>query len=123
MLSLIRKVLVAGALVLATGLIPTTAAAQNGTRTFTVFNYSHYRITHMYVSPSGYSYWGSDRLGRDVLFPNYRVDLSVVRGWYDVKLVDQDGDSCVVPDVDFRSSENWTITDGVLLACESLSQN
>src|SRR5271157_873346 len=122
MLSHTRTILVAGALALATMLIPMAAAAQD-MRTFTVFNYSHYRINHMYVSPTSYSYWGYDRLGRDVLLPNYRVDLSVVRGWYDVRLVDQNGDSCVVPDVDFRSSENWTITDGVLLACESLSQN
>jgi hypothetical protein len=119
---MLRKILVAGALALATMLIPMTAVAQ-GMRTFTVFNYSHYRIDHMYVSPSGYSYWGNDRLGRDVLLPNYRFDLSVVRGWYDVKVVDQDGDSCIVPNIDFRSGESWTITDNVLLACETLSQN
>jgi len=40
-----------------------------------------------------------------------------------VKLVDQDGDTCVVNNVDFRDGESWTITDGVLVACELFSSN
>jgi len=123
MLPKIRKVLVVGALVVAAALIPTTAAAQYGTRTFTVVNYSHYRINHMYFTPTGYAMWGGDRLGRDVLPPNYEVSFSVVRGWYDVMLVDQGGGSCVVPNVDFRNGETWTITDDVLLVCEVFSHN
>ena len=121
MTSRIKMMMVAGALALATALLPMSAAAQ--ARTFTVFNQSHYRINHLYVSPSSYSYWGNDRLGSDVFPPNYRFDLAVVPGWYDVKLVDQDGDTCVVNNVDFRDGESWTITDGVLVACELFSSN
>jgi hypothetical protein len=123
MLPNIRKVLAAGVVVLAAALIPMTAAAQNRTRTFTVVNYSHYRINHMYVSPSSYQNWGSDRLGSYVLLPNYRFDLSVVAGWYDVWLLDQDGDSCVVGNVDFRYAQSWTITDDVVVACELFTRN
>jgi hypothetical protein len=57
-----------------------------------------------------------------VLFPNYHVDVAVVPGWYDVMLVDQDGDRCVIPNVDFRRGDNWTVTDGVLVACELFSR-
>jgi hypothetical protein len=120
MLSLMKKLLVAGALVLATAVgFSTTAAAQE--QTFTVYNRSSYRINHLYVSPTSTTYWGSDRLGSDVFPPNYRFDLTVVPGWYDVKLVDQDGDTCVVNNVDFRDGESWTITDGVLVTCEIFS--
>jgi hypothetical protein len=120
MFSTIKKVLVAGALVLATAVgFSTTAAAQQ--RTFTVFNRSSYRINHLYVSPTSYTHWGSDRLGSDIFYPNYRFDLSVAPGWYDIKLVDEDGDSCVVRDVDFRDGESCTITDGTLLTCELFS--
>jgi hypothetical protein len=120
MFSNIKKVLAAGALMLAAVVsIPTSAAAQD--RTFTVFNRSSYRINHLYVSPTSYTNWGNDKLGSDIFYPNYRFDLSVDPGWYDVKLVDQDGDTCVVQDVDFRNGENWTITDGVLLTCELFS--
>jgi hypothetical protein len=120
MLSNIRKIMVAGALMLAAALtVPASAAAQ--TATFTVFNQSHYQINHLYVSPTNYNSWGSDTLGYRVFPPNYRYDLAVTPGYYDVRLVDQDGDSCVVPSVDFRNGDSWTITDGTLLTCELIS--
>jgi hypothetical protein len=121
MLSNLTKLLVAGALILAATVIPASAASQY-TRTFEVDNRSSYRINHLYVSPIGYRYWGFDRLGSDILYPNYYVSVTVVPGWYDVKLVDQDGDSCVVPSVDFRSGDTWTLTDRVLVACELFSR-
>ena len=38
---------------------------------------------------------------------------------YDVKLVDEDGDECVVEEVDIcGSAEGWVITNQILLACE-----
>ncbi len=120
MLTTIKKVLAAGALTLAAVVsIPTSAAAQNAI--FTVFNHSSYRINHMYVSSTNDDYWGSDRLGFDILYPNYRSDLALNPGWYDVKLVDQDGDSCVIRNVNVSYGETWTITDGTLLACELFS--
>jgi hypothetical protein len=121
MLSNLKKLLVAGALILAATVIPASAASQY-TRTFEVDNRSSYRINHLYVSPSGDRYWGFDRLGSDILYPNYYVSVTVVPGWYDVKLVDQDGDSCVVPNVDFRGGDTWTLTDRVLVACELFSR-
>ena len=120
MFSTIKKVLVAGALVLATAVgFSTTAAAQSST--FTVFNRSSYRINHLYVSSTSYNYWGNDRLGSDIFYPNYRFDLAVNPGWYDVKLVDQDGDSCVIRNVNVNYGETWTITNDTLLACELFS--
>ena len=102
------------------GLIPATAAAQN---TFTVYNESHYQIYQLFVSPSNSNYWGSDRLGNRVFLPGYRFDLPVAYGWYDVKLVDKSGHSCVVEGVDFRAGGTWTITDDVLAVCYLLSAN
>jgi len=119
MLSTTKRFLIAGTLMLGATLgISTNATAQDWTRTFTVVNGSHIRIDHLYVTPNTYSRWGYDRLGRYVLQPGYRYDVSVVPGWYDVKLVDKDGDECIVPSVDFRRGETWTITDGILLYCE-----
>ena len=123
MLNTIKKIMFAGSLLLAAASVPTIAVAQDGVETFRVINRSSYRIDHLYVSPTSNTYWGYDRLGDDVLAPNYRSDLSVVPGWYDVKLVDQDGDSCVIKDVDFRDGDSWTVTDGILLACEVFSHN
>lgn len=122
MLSNFKNLMVAGALLFATLCsAPAIAAAQSGARTFTVINRSSIRIDHLFVSPTKETSWGWDQLGLDVLPPDYRFDLTVAPGWYDVKLVDQDSDSCVVSGLDFRDGESWTITDGVLLACEVLS--
>jgi hypothetical protein len=118
-----KKFVLAGVLVLAAAMSLATTAAAETTRNFTVFNESRYRIDHVYVSPSNYTNWGFDRLGKDVLAPDYRFDLAVLPGWYDVKLIDQDGDSCVINGVDFRQGESWTITDGLLVACELFSGN
>ena len=117
----IKHFLLTGALVLLANFTPMAAVAQNALRTFTVINRSRYRIDHLYVSPTGYRYWGSDRLGTYVLYPNYRYDVSVYPGWYDVELVDQDGDACVLDNIDFRYGENWTVTDDLLVVCELFS--
>jgi len=117
MFTTIKKVLAAGALMLAAVVsISTFAAAQNAT-----FNRSTDRINHMYVSSTSNNYWGSDRLGFDTLYPNYRSDLALNPGCYDVKLVDQDGDSCIIRNLNVSYGETWTITDGTLLACELFS--
>lgn len=119
MFSNFRRFLITGML-MSTAILATSAiaAAQGWTRTFTVINESHYRIDHLYVSPNTYANWGYDRLGQYVLQPGYRYDVSVFPGWYDVKLVDVNGDQCVVNSVDFRYGDAWTITDSVLLYCE-----
>lgn len=95
-----------------------TAAAQTWMRTFTVVNGSHYRIDHLYVSPNTDPNWGPDRLGQYVLLPGYQYQLTIVRGWYDVELVDRNGYKCVVRSVDFLNGDTWTITDEALLYCE-----
>jgi hypothetical protein len=121
MLRTIKKIFVAGSLVLAAALIATNATAQNGARTFTLVNHSRYQINHLYVSPVGGPIDSGDKLGSHVFPPNYRVDLSVDPGWYHVILMDQDRDVCILENVDFRDSKSWTITDEWLVKCEGRS--
>jgi hypothetical protein len=118
MKNILKNTLIAGVLVLAAMFAPSVATAQSATRTFTVYNNSSYTIDQLYVSSTYDHTWEQDRLGSNYFPPNYRMDLRVAPGFYDVKLVDEDGDSCVVPNVDFRSGTTWTIDNTVLLACE-----
>jgi hypothetical protein len=112
-------ILIAGILALAAALSnPANAAAQSGT--FDVTNDSSYRINNLYVSRSSSDVWGRDRLGSAVLLPGYHTVLTLAPGLYDVKLVDEDRDVCVVSDVYLGASENWTITDAALLLCEGM---
>ena len=123
MITMMKRILLAATLCVATASVSMIAGAQDSNETFTIINHSNYRITHMYVSPTSYTRWGYDRLGDDVLPPNYRTDLSVTPGWYDVKLIDEDGDACVINNVDFRDGKSWTVTNALLLACEVFSHN
>jgi len=117
MLAQIKNVFALSALTLALGAFAAAPAAAQ-TRTFQVVNESHYSIDRIYVSPASYSRWGFDRLGNNVLRPGYEFTLSVFPGYYDVKLIDEDNDTCIVHNVDFSSGDRWTLTDGILLACE-----
>lgn len=117
MLAQIKNAFTLGALTLALAAF-TVAPAPAQTRTFQITNESHFSIERIYVSPASYDRWGVDRLGDNVLRPGYEFTLSVIPGHYDVKLVDEDGDTCVVNGVDFRSGDSWRLTDGILLACE-----
>jgi hypothetical protein len=117
MLAQLKHIFALGTFTLALGAFAVTPATAQ-TRTFKVVNESHYTIERIYVSPATYTRWGFDRLGDNALLPGYEFTLSIIPGYYDVKLVDEDGDSCVVKGLDFRSGDRWTLNDGVLLACE-----
>jgi hypothetical protein len=96
------------------------ASAQDYVRTFTLYNRSSLTIRRLFVSPSSFENWGYDRLGSSVLNPNYKVTVELEPGRYDIKLVDQDGDSCVINNVDFRHSDYLVLNNVNLLACELL---
>ena len=124
MLSSLKNALLAGVLVLAAAAsVPAAAVAQGGTRTFRIVNETRYTIQNIYVSPTDDSYWGDDLLGNQVLRTDYRFDISVVPGWYDVKIVDEDGDACTLKNIDFRYGDTWKMTDGLLVACELFTSN
>ncbi len=113
MLNIMRKALTTAVL-----LISGSIAASAQTRTFEVENHTRYDIKQIYVSSTWSNDWGYDRLGSGTLYPGYYMTLRVYPGWYDVKLVDGDGDACVVRDVDFRSGADWVLNDGLLALCE-----
>jgi hypothetical protein len=112
----IKLSLAAGAIMLATGLTSTVASAQ--TRMFTIYNDSSFRIDQLYVSPSGDNFWGADLLGNTVMDPSDGAPVAVAPGYYDVKLVDEDGDSCVVDNINFYVNRTWIMTDDSLISCE-----
>lgn len=88
-----------------------------GPRSVKFRNQSGYAITQVYISPASSEYWGSDRLS-NILYDGWSVDFTIWPGLYDFKLVDQDGDACVLRKVQVSESEDVTITRAELLACE-----
>lgn len=88
--------------------------------TVTVVNYSYWDIHFLYVSPSASNNWGPDQLGNAILGSNQQITLKMGIGDWDVRLVDEDGDECVVFAVPVRGGkDSWDITNDDLLECQS----
>ncbi len=119
MISAIKSLLLAAcaAIPMATG----TATAQSDSETFRVSNESSFRIDNVYMTRTSNQRWGYDRLS-GYLFPRQYLDLSVDPGRYDVKLIDKDGDACIVKKVDVFEGTVFHVTNVVLLSCEWVSR-
>ena len=100
------------------------AQAAGKTATVKIVNKSNWAIHELYLSPVNVEEWGPDQLRQQVIEPNATFTLSGIPcDTWDVKLVDQDGDECVVPDVDIcGGSGTWTIESKALVACQQASQ-
>lgn len=88
-----------------------------------VINDSSFAIFQLFISPTDRFLWGEDRLGWDILESGARVRIrDIPCGKYDVRLVDEDGDACVVYRVPICGKRTeWVIRDADLLACQWLT--
>jgi hypothetical protein len=88
--------------------------------TVTVVNKSSWVITHFFLSSSSEDEWGPDQLGRDVIGTGESFKLTDIPcDTYDVRLVDEDDDECIVMDVDIcGGNDRWEITSKDLLRCQ-----
>lgn len=113
-----KLALFAGALCALAFTIPSAAAAKNAT--VTVANQSEWVIAQFFLAPSETEEWGADQLGEDVIIKGGSFKLTNIPcDTYDVKLVDEDGDECVVAAVDICGGKGtWTITSKELVACQ-----
>lgn len=104
------------AAVLALSLAPGLALANK-----VVFvNQSSWDITHIYFSPSKSKNWGEDHLEKDILSKGDSLTLTgVSKGKWDVRVIDEDGDECVISDVMIQSNDKWVIEDDDLLTCQN----
>ena len=88
--------------------------------TVTLQNSSSFALFHFYMSPVDQQAWGPDQFGPDVLMPGESFTLTEIDcGTYDVKIVDEDGDECVVGGVDVCLEDaGWNISDEDLATCQ-----
>ena len=84
-----------------------------------LINNSQYIVKELYVSPSKSKKWGPELLGDKAVGNSQQFTITNIPvGVYDLKLVDNDDDSCVVSDVSFSERATWTLTDAVIENCE-----
>ena len=104
-------------------LAATPAFAAKKKATIKVINQSKWEIHHLFLSSVKDNAWGPDQLGEDILKKGDAITLKDIDcDKYDIKVVDEDGDECVVEDQSLCGDDSyWKITDAVLLACENES--
>ena len=99
--------------VLAAVVATTVMATAQGKQDFTLVNKTGLTISEFYVSPSDDDEWGEDVLGRDVLMHNDKIDISFARKEkackWDLKIVDEEGDSVVWNNFDLCKAEEITL--------------
>jgi hypothetical protein len=85
-----------------------------------VINQSKWEIHHLFLSPTSENHWGPDQLGEKVLAKGDELTLTGIPcDEYDVKVIDEDGDECIIEAVDLcNDASYWKITDAELLECE-----
>ena len=97
-----------------------TSEAARSDSDVTFVNRSDWDIYELYISPVDEGEWGPDQLEDGVLESGASFILYAIPcDDYDLLLVDEDGDECLLEDVDLcGDSEEWVITSKDLLACE-----
>lgn len=112
---------IALALAAMTFVSPIQATAQSRV-TFEVYNESGFEIRYLYMSSTADTSWERDLLGSGVLHSGYHIPVNVVPGRYDLKLVDEDGDRCVLRNIAVYRDSVFYITPTVLIGCEVVSE-
>lgn len=94
--------------------------AQTKRATIRLVNRSDWDIHHLYLSPVSSNKWGPDQLGEAVLESGSSFTLTDIPcAEYDIKVVDEDGDTCIIEDVALcREDAVWNLTNEELLSCE-----
>lgn len=85
-----------------------------------IVNKTEWTLHHFFLSSTEDEEWGPDQLGEHVVGTNESFTLTGVPcDTYDVRLIDEEGDECIVTEVDIcGGSEQWVITSEDLAQCE-----
>ncbi len=88
--------------------------------TVKIINQSKWEIHQIFLSSSDDQEWGPDQLEDEVLAKGESLTLTDIDcDLYDIQVVDEDGDECVIEQVDLCGDNSyWKITDKDLLECE-----
>ena len=105
----------------------TQAATSSGGDTsssVTFRNRSNWAILNIYMSPVSQATWGPDQLGAHILRTGENYTLNNVPcNSYDLKLVDEDHDECILNNVNICNEESgWTIDNDDLLSCQAFTR-
>ena len=84
-----------------------------------VVNKAETSIIHkLYIAPAKSDKWSEDKLQNQTIKKNGKFTIrDIPAGVYDLKVIDDDDDTCVVSNIDINQNKEWTLTDSVMLKC------
>ena len=89
----------------------------------TLQNDTDWDIHELYFSPTKADDWGDDQLGEKTIPSGTSFELTgIPTGKYDIRIVDEEGDECIVPKVRIIESEEVVIDNDMLLDCQEASE-
>lgn len=102
----------------------TPAFAADTDAVVAITNNSSWDLHNLYISSVDDQEWGPDQLGDAVIASGESFTLNNIPcDAYDVRVVDEDGDECVVNAVALCADKDaWVIDDTDLLACQAASE-
>lgn len=105
-------------------LFAVSAPAFASDATVKVINQSRWEIHQLFLSSSEEESWGPDQLDDNILSNGDSMTLTDIPcDEYDIKVVDEDGDECVIEQVELCGDDSyWKITDKDLLSCEGYEE-
>lgn len=95
-------------------------ASEDDSSSLVIANESSYSFIEINLSPIDRVAWGADLLGTDILIPGEQLETSGIEcGIYDIRVIDEDNDMCVLDTVDLcQDSAVWRIDDAELAGCQ-----
>ena len=92
--------------------------------TVKIVNKSDWVVVNFFMSPVDVEEWGPDQLEDKVIRTDESFALTDVPcNLWDIMIVDEDGDECVLGGVDLCGEEAiWKLTDKELLSCQAATE-
>ena len=94
-------------------LVPASAAD------LVVVNEAYFSIIHqLYIAPAKSNNWSENKLQSKKIARTERFTISnLAPGMYDLKVIDDDNDTCVFPDINVDQNKEWKLTDNAMVGC------
>ncbi len=115
-----KPIVFAAAVFSALGLVSTTLADEVKVK---IINTSSFEIHELYFAATKQTDWGQDQLQDEVIKKGESFELRKIPvGKYDVKIVDEDGDECIISAVKVVNNEDVTFDDSTLVGCQAATE-
>ena len=76
-------------------------------------------LQKLYIAPAKTKNWSDDKLQNQSVAKNGRFTIrDFAKGVYDVKVSDDDGDTCVFPNISVDQNTEWKLTDAMMDTCD-----